>query len=154
MSYAAVRPDSWNFALFVHVLGAMVFVSVLAAVVVVLVVALRTDDRADALRFAFRTLLIGGIPAYIVMRGGAEWIASKAHTADVAPEPSWIGIGYSVADGGLLFLIIMCILAGIASRRARAGGQPSALVRWTMGLAAVIIVAYGVALWAMATKPV
>jgi hypothetical protein len=152
MSYAAVRPDSWNFPLFVHVLGAMAFVSVLAAVVVVLVVALRTDDRGPAVRFAFRTLLIGGIPSYIVMRAGAEWIASKENLAD--SDASWIGIGYGVADGGLLFLIIMCVLAGIASRRARRGVQPSALVCWTTGLAAFVIVAYGVALWAMTTKPV
>jgi hypothetical protein len=151
MSYAAVRPDSWNFPLFVHVLGAMVFVSVLAAVVVVLVVSLRTDDRAAAIRFAFRTLLIGGIPAYIVMRGGAEWIADKENVAD--SDAAWIGIGYSVADGGLLFLIVMAILAGIASRRARGGGQPTGLVRWTTALAAIVIVAYGVALWAMTTKP-
>jgi uncharacterized integral membrane protein len=152
MSYAAVRPDSWNLPLFVHVLGAMVFVAVLAAVVVVLVVSLRTDDRAAAIRFAFRTLLIGGIPAYIVMRGGAEWIADKENVAD--SDAAWIGIGYSVADGGLLLLIVMAILAGIASRRARGGGQPTGLVRWTTALAAIVIVAYGVALWAMTTKPV
>ena len=151
MSYAALRPDSWNFPLFVHVLGAMVFVSVLAAVVVVLVVSLRTDDRAAAIRFAFRTLLIGGIPAYLVMRGGAEWIADKENVAD--SDAAWIGIGYSVADGGLLVLIVMTVLAGIASRRARGGGQPTGLVRWTTALATIVIVAYGVALWAMAAKP-
>ena len=151
MSYAAVRPDSWNLPLFVHVLGAMVFVAVLAAVVVVLVVSLRTDDRAPAIRFAFRTLLLGGIPAYIVMRGGAEWIADKENVAD--SDAAWVGIGYSVADGGLLFLIVMAVLAGLATRRARGGGQPTGLVRWTTALAVVVIVAYGVAVWAMATKP-
>jgi hypothetical protein len=151
MTYASVRPDAWNFPLFLHVLGAAVFVSVLAVVVVVLVAALRTDDRGPSVRFAFRTLLIGGIPAYVVMRVGAEWIYSKENFGD--SDPGWIGIGYGVADLGFLILIVMCILAGIASRRARKGTQPSALVRWTTGLAAVIIVAYGVALWAMATKP-
>jgi hypothetical protein len=151
MSYAAVRPDAWNFPLFLHVLGATVFVAVLAAVVVVLVVSLRTDDRAPAIRFAFRTLLIGGIPAYLVMRVGAEWIADKENLVD--SNATWIGIGYGVADGGLLFLLVMTILAGLASRRARGGGQPTGLVRWTTALAAIVIVAYGVALWAMATKP-
>jgi hypothetical protein len=151
MSYAAVRPDAWNFPLFLHVLGAMVFVAVLAAVVVVLVVALRSDDRTAAIRFAFRTLLIGGIPAYLVMRVGAEWIADKENLVD--SDAAWIGIGYGVADGGLLFLLVMTILAGLASRRARGGGQPTGLVRWTTGLAVIVIVAYGVALWAMAAKP-
>ena len=48
MSYASVRPDSWNFPLFLHVLGAMVLVALLAAAAVVLTAALRSDDRAAA----------------------------------------------------------------------------------------------------------
>ena len=151
MSYAAVRPDSWNFPLFLHVLGAMVLVALLATAAVVLVVSLRGDDRAPALRLAFRTLLIGAIPAYLVMRVGAEWVASKEHLED--SEASWIGIGYSVADGGMLLLIVLTILTGIANRRARRGGQPTGLARWATGLTLLLIVAYGVALWAMSTKP-
>jgi hypothetical protein len=151
MSFAAVRPDAWNFPLFLHVLGAMVLVALLATAAVVLVVSLSSDDRPAALRLAFRTLLIGGIPAYLVMRVGAEWIASKEHLAD--SDASWIGIGYSVADGGLLLLIVMTILSGLALRRARRGGEPRALVRLTTGLTLLLIVAYGVAIWAMASKP-
>ena len=151
MSYAAVRPDSWNFPLFLHVLGAMVLVGLLAAAVVVLVVSRREDDRTASVRLAFRTLLIGAIPAYLVMRVGAEWIASKEHLED--SNASWIGIGYSVADLGLLLLIVLNVLAGLAYRRARRGGTPRALVSWTTGLTLLLIVAYGVALWAMSTKP-
>jgi zinc transporter ZupT len=151
MSYAAVRPDSWNFPLFLHVLGAMVLVGLLATAAVVLVVAMRGDDRAPALRLAFRTLLIGAVPAYLVMRVGAEWVASKENLED--SEASWIGIGYSVADGGLLLLIVLTILTGIANRRARRGGQPTGLARWATGLTLLLIVAYAVALWAMSSKP-
>lgn len=152
MSYAAVRPDSWNFPLFLHVLGATTLVGLLAVAVAVLIAAARAgDDRAAAVRLAFRTLLIGAIPAYLVMRIGAEWIADKEHLTD--SDASWIGIGYSVADGGLLILIILNVLAGLAYRRARRGGQPVALLRWTTGLTLLLILAYGVALWAMATKP-
>jgi hypothetical protein len=151
MSYAAVRPDSWNFPLFLHVLGAMVLVALLATAVVVLTVSLRSDDRRAALRLAFRTLLIGGIPAYLVMRVSAEWIASKEHLED--SDASWIGIGYSVADGGLLLLLVMTVLTGLALRRARRGGQPTGLTRWATGLTLLLIVAYGVAIWAMASKP-
>jgi zinc transporter ZupT len=133
------------------VLGAAVLVGLLATAAVVLVVALRGDDRAPALRLAFRTLLIGAVPAYLVMRVGAEWVASKEHLED--SEASWIGIGYSVADGGLLLLIVLTILTGIANRRARRGGQPTGLARWATGLTLLLIVAYGVALWAMSTKP-
>jgi quinol-cytochrome oxidoreductase complex cytochrome b subunit len=152
MSYAAVRPDSWNFPLFLHVLGATTLVGLLAVAVAVLIAAARGgDDRTAAVRLAFRTLLIGAIPAYLVMRIGAEWIADKEHLTD--SDASWIGIGYSVADGGLLILIILNVLAGLAYRRARRGGQPVALLRWTTGLTLLLILAYGVALWAMATKP-
>jgi hypothetical protein len=151
MSYAAVRPDSWNFPLFLHVLGAMTLVGLLAAAVVVLGVSQRGGDRTAAVRLSFRTLLIGAIPAYLVMRVGAEWIASKEHLED--SDASWIGIGYSVADGGLLLLIVVNVLAGLAYRRARRGGEPRTLVSWTTGLTLLLIVAYGVALWAMATKP-
>jgi heme A synthase len=151
MSIAAVRPDSWNFPLLLHVLGAMVLVALLAVAAVVLSAALRSDDRAAALRLAFRTLLIGAIPAYLVMRVGAEWVASKENLEDA--DFAWINIGYSVADGGLLVLIVMTVLAGLASRRAKRGGAPSGLVRWANGLALLLIVAYAVALWAMASKP-
>jgi hypothetical protein len=151
MSFAAVRPDSWNFPLLLHVLGATVLVGVLAASAVLLIVSLRADDRVAAVRFAFRTILIGAIPAYLVMRVGAEWIADKENLTD--SEAAWIGIGYGTADGGLLLLIITTVLAGLAARRARRGGQPTGLIRWTYGLTLLLIAAYAVALWAMATKP-
>jgi heme A synthase len=151
MNIAAVRPDSWNFPLLLHVLGAMVLVALLAVAAVVLSATLRSDDRAAALRLAFRTLLIGGIPAYLVMRVSAEWVASKENLEDA--DFAWINIGYSVADGGLLVLIVMTVLAGLASRRAKRGDAPSGLVRWANGLALLLIVAYAVALWAMTTKP-
>jgi heme A synthase len=151
MSIAAVRPDSWNFPLLLHVLGAMVLVALLAVAAVVLSAALRSDDRAAALRLAFRTLLIGAIPAYLVMRVGAEWVASKENLEDA--DFAWINIGYSVADGGLLVLIVMTVLAGLAARRAKRGDAPSGLVRWANGLALLLIVAYAVALWAMTSKP-
>jgi hypothetical protein len=150
--YAPVRPDSWNLPLFLHVLGATTLVALLAVAVAVLIAAVRAGgDRTAAVRLAFRTLLIGAIPAYLVMRVGAEWIADKEHLTD--SDASWIGIGRSVADGGLLILIILNVLAGLAYRRARRGGQPVALLRWTTGLTLLLILAYAVALWAMATKP-
>ena len=88
------------------------------------------------------------LPAYILMRGGAEWIGSKE---DVPDDVDWIGIGYSVADGGLLLTIIAAVLAWRAARRGAAG--PGGLGRAVLVLAAVLIVAYGVAIWAMTAKP-
>jgi hypothetical protein len=150
---AAVRPDSWNLPLFLHVLGAATLVALLAVAVVVLVASLRTADRQPALRFAFRVLWMGAIPAYVVMRVGAEWIADKENLTD--SNATWIGIGYGVADFGLLILLIVTLLVGLAARRAKRSGElRSGLVRAATGLTALVIVGYAVALWAMATKPV
>ena len=67
----------------------MVLVGVLAAVAVVLVVSLRAATTSPPpLRFAFRTLLLGAIPAYIVMRGAAEWIASEEDVRRRTPPGS------------------------------------------------------------------
>ena len=100
----------------------MVFVGVLAAVAVILAASRGSGDVPAALRLAFRTLLLGGIPSYILMRGAAEWIASEE---DVDEDAAWIGIGYIVTDAGLLILIALTVLAGLASRRAARGGEPS-----------------------------
>ena len=152
MSYASVRPDDWNLPLLLHVLGAMVFVSLLAVIVVILVAALRGDDRPAALRLAFRTLLMGALPAYIVMRVGAEWIASEEN---VDEDAVWIGIGYIVTDLGLLLLIIVTVLTGLARRRlARGTKEPGGLIRPATAITLLLIAGYAVALWAMTAKPV
>ena len=149
MNVAAIRPDSWGLPLFVHVAGAMLVVGALVVVVAATGAALRRGDAVEALTgLAFRTLLIGVIPAYILMRGGAEWIASEE---DVPRDLDWIGIGYSVADGGLLLTLIAAVLAWRAARRGAAG--PGGPGRAVFVLSAVLILAYGVAIWAMAAKP-
>jgi hypothetical protein len=146
---ATIRPDSWNLALFVHVAGAMLLVGALVVVVATMAGALRRGDGVEVLTgLAFRSLLIGVLPAYIVMRAGAEWIGSKE---DVPDDADWIGIGYSVADGGLLLTIIAAVVAWRAARRGAAG--PGGLGRAVLVLAAVLIVAYAVAIWAMAAQP-
>jgi hypothetical protein len=145
---AIVRPDEWNFPLFVHVAGAMLMVAALVIVMVLGGVALRRGDGSAALtQLAFRGLLIGVLPAYIIMRGGAEWIASKAEWG----EPTWIGIGYSTADGGLLLVIIATVLAWRAAKRGDAG--PGGMGRAVVFLSGFLLLAYLVAIWAMTSKP-
>ena len=138
---AAIRPDDWNIALFVHLLGAMVLVGSLVLVV--------TQIASDNLRLGFRTLLIAVIPSWIVMRVGAQWIASKEHVDDIDPTPAWVDIGYSTSEGSFLLLLIATACAGIAARRARGGGLRTA----TLVLVAISLMAYAVAIWAMSTKP-
>jgi hypothetical protein len=88
------------------------------------------------------------LPAYILMRAGAEWIASEE---DVPDDVDWISIGYGTADGGLLLTLIAAVLAWRAARRGAVG--PGGLGRGVLVLALILILAYGVAIWAMAAKP-
>jgi hypothetical protein len=139
---AAIRPDDWNLALFVHILGAMALVGALALVVVAL--------AERNMRLGYRSLLLGVLPGWIVMRGGAQWIAEKEKVDDLDPVPSWVDIGYSVSDPMLLLIIIGTVCAGLAARRQRQGGplRGTALV-----LTVIMLVAAFVAVWAMSTKP-
>jgi hypothetical protein len=156
---ATIRPDDWNVALFVHVLGAMVATGGLALALAYLTGAWR-NRSADSLRAGFRALLYGAIPGYIVMRGSAQWIYAKEHLDDLPTDPDWIGIGFIVTDAGLLFLLIATIVSGVASRRALAAGggeaaqAGNASVRTTTLLVSLLLIAYVIAIWAMTTKPV
>jgi hypothetical protein len=152
---AAIRPDSWNYALFVHVLGAMLLVGALVTAVTAQVLSWRKSAPVDVAaysRFAFRTLLFVGIPAWFVMRIGAEWIRSKEFPSG-ADEPSWIGIGYATAEPGGLLLLISVVLAGIGARRLAKGRGAGWLTRSATVLVVVGLAAYLVAVWAMTAQP-
>src|SRR6476659_9766451 len=104
---AAIRPDSWNLPLFIHVLGAMILVGGLLTTTIA-VLAARGDARL--LRLGAMTLFFVCLPGYIVMRGGAQWIYSREHLDQLDEDPAWIGIGYITADAGALLLIISLVL--------------------------------------------
>jgi hypothetical protein len=142
---AAIRPDEWNFPLFIHVLSAMVlFGAVMLAVVSV------GGNSQVGLRLGFRSLLIGAIPAWIAMRLSAQWIASEENLLEEDVDvPAWVDIGFITSEGSLVVLIAGTVCAGIAARRGRGGGLRTA----TVVLVGITIVAYVVALWAMSTKP-
>ena len=142
-----MRPDSWNFPLLLHIVGAAVMFGAVAAAVVSTLAADRVAEPDFMRRLAFRSLLIAGVPAYIVMRIGAEWLYSKGF--DELPEdPAWLSIGYIVADLGLLAFLIALVLAGIASWKRNSGlGKAAGIV------GALILVAMVVAVWAMGAKP-
>ena len=146
---AAIRPDSWNFPLFVHVLGAMVLVGGLVAGASALAFA-----RGDAklLRLGFWSLMLVSFPGWIVMRIGAELIASKEHLNNLPDNPTWLGIGFLAADAGGLVLVITLIIGGIGVRRLQAG-KGAGLLKATLVLSVVLLAAYVVAVWAMAGKP-
>jgi hypothetical protein len=148
MTLAAIRPGEWNLPLLVHVGGAMLLVAALVVVAAAMGAAVRRGDGAlELTRLALRALLLGVLPAYVVMRVGAEWIVSKEGVEDA----SWVGVGYGTADGGLLLAIIAAVLAWRATRRGDdAPGGPG---RAVLVLSGVLLLAYVVAIWAMTAKP-
>ena len=148
---ATVRPDSWNFPLFLHVLGAMILVGGLVAGAAALAFA-RGDARI--LRLGFWSLMLVSFPGWILMRLAAQWIYSREGWDNVPDKlvPSWLGIGFLLADAGGLVLVITLIIGGIGVRRLQAG-KGSGLLRATLVLSVVLLAAYVVAVWAMAGKP-
>jgi hypothetical protein len=105
------------------------------------------------LRLGYRSLLAVALPGWLLMRIGAQWIASKeGWTAKGISTPKWLDIGFILADAGGLILLISLIVGGIGVRRLRAG-QGTGLLRTTLALSVVLLGAYVVAVWAMAGKP-
>jgi hypothetical protein len=92
---AAVRPHAWDFPLFLHVLGAMVLVGAVATAALLAIVAWRRPGMPVYARAAFWTLLAVGVPAYVVMRVGAQWTYSKEGFSG-KNDPTWIGIGFII----------------------------------------------------------
>jgi hypothetical protein len=147
---ALIRPDAWNFPLLLHVLGAMLMVGALVLAASALVLAWR-DGNAVMVRLGYRAMLLGVVPSFILMRVGAEWIASKEGLQN--SNASWIGIGFTTSDIGAVLIIIATVLAGFGMRRAARNGGGETLGRVAGVIAALLIVAYVVTIWAMTTKP-
>jgi len=147
---AVIRPDSWNFPLFLHVLGAMILVGGLLTGASSLGFA-RGDVRF--LRLGYWSLLAVSLPGWILMRAGGEWIASKEGlTKSGVNSPTWLDIGVLLADLGGLILLISLIVGGVGVYRLRKG-KGSGLLKATLVLSIILLAAYVVAVWAMAGKP-
>jgi hypothetical protein len=140
---ALLRPDSWDFPLFLHVLGAVVLVGATAAT------ALASSRAGQSLllrRVAFGTLIAVALPAWVLMRVAGQWIESKE---DIEGDPTWLGIGYMVGDIGLVILVITTVV-GWWSTRTPERRWPAQTV---MALASLYLIALLVAMWAMSGKP-
>ena len=146
---ASIRPDEWNFPLFLHVLGAMILVGGTLTAASALVFA-RGDARL--LRLGYWSLLAVGLPGWVLMYLGAKWIYSKEGLDEAPIDSAWTAIGFVVAEAsGLLFLISL-ILVGVGERRLRSG-RGTGLLKATMPISLVLLAAYVVAVWAMSAKP-
>jgi hypothetical protein len=140
---AILRPDSWNFPLFLHVLGATVLTGATAAVLVCAV----NEARWPWLRLVVaRTLLLAVFPAWILMRLAGAWEDSKSPIGD---DSTWLGIGYIVGDAGFVLLIVATILGAVAVRRP----QRTWPIRTIAVISGVYFIALLVAMFAMTGKP-
>jgi uncharacterized membrane protein len=146
---ASIRPDSWNFPLFLHVFGAMVLVGGVFTSAVVIGIA-RGDSRL--LRIGYFSLLAVGLPGYVAMRIGAQWIYSKEGLDDAPIDTTWATIGFIVADAGAVLLLISLITGGIGIRRLDKGGGKR-LLTVSMLISIVLLAAFTIAVWAMGAKP-
>jgi hypothetical protein len=150
---AAIRPDDQSFALLLHLVGATVVFGALLTSATSLALA-RGDTRL--LRLGYFSLLLVGLPGLILLRLAGEWLY-RLQNWDELPEqidePAWLSIGFIVADwGGLLFLLALA-LGGVGVYRLRNGKGGTGLLKATMVIALILIVAYIVAVWAMTGKP-
>ena len=138
--------------LFLHVLGAMLLVGSLAFVGTAIILGWRDSARAAPLtRLALRSLFFAVLPAYVLMRIGAQWTEAERDYPENF-DAVWLGVGYITADLGALLLLVSLVLAGIGLRKLRSGGGVG-LGRAAGIISLVLIAAYVVAVWAMTAKP-
>ena len=146
---AEIRPDSWNFPLFLHVFGAMILVGGLLTGASALALA-RGDVRL--LRLGYWSLVAVGLPGWVVMWVGGNWIYAREGLDDEPIASVWVGIGFVVAELGLLLFLSSLVVGGIGVYRLRAG-KGTGLLKATMVISIVLLASYVVAIWAMAAKP-
>jgi hypothetical protein len=149
---AAIRPDSWNFPLFVHVLGAMILVGGLLTGASALAFA-RGEVRL--LRLGYWSLLAVSLPGWVLMRIGAAWIYSEEDwdkLPEGVDEPDWLFIGAFIGDVGGPILLVALLAGGFGVYRLREG-RGSGLLKATLALSLILLAAYVIAVWAMAGKP-
>lgn len=138
-----------EFPLLVHVLGAMILVGGTLTATAALSFA-RGDTRL--LRLGYWSLLAVSLPGYVVMRIGAQWLYSREQLEELPEDPTWIGIGFGVADVGLLLLLIGLAVGGVGVRRLRGGGGIG-LLKISTVISLILLAAYIVTIWAMSAKP-
>jgi hypothetical protein len=151
--FAAIRPDDQSFALLLHLVGATVTFGALLTSATSIALA-RGDTRL--LRLGYFSLLLVGLPGLILLRVAGGWLYSLQNWDDLPEEfdePTWLGIGFIVADGGGLLFLLALALGGVGVYRLRNGKGGAGLLRVTMVIALILIVAYVVAVWAMTGKP-
>ena len=147
---AAVRPDSWNFPLFVHVLGAMILVGgTLTAA------SARASPAETSARFALGYWSLLAVVASRLHPDAdrSQWIYSKEGLDDAPIEDSLDQASGSPSPTPAL----CCSSSRWSSVASASAGSVAAsgtgLLKATMVISIVLLAAYVVAIWAMSAKP-
>jgi hypothetical protein len=151
---AAIRPDSWNWLLFFHLLFAFVLIGGAITVVVTSFAAGRRawPTQTPLLRaIAFRTNLVVVLPALIGVRVFGELLSNREYDEN---EPGWLEASFGLTDlvlvvgGVLLTLLQFWVLRRV--RAGKAGGWPAQLATFLPPAVLAVLVAVIVM---MAGKP-
>jgi hypothetical protein len=115
------------------------------------IAAVRGRDLAPLFsRLAFRVMLLGVVPAWILARVAGQWILNREK--DQIPgldNKGWVGVGFIVTDFGLVVIVALLVLGYLSARRDGRGRLAIAFA----ALAPVYLVALAVAWFAMSGKP-
>ncbi len=146
MTVASLCGPTCGVQLYVHVLGAvLLFGGVLAVTLLASAALTRPLEQALLLRrIAFWTTLVLLVPAFAVMRVGAQWVLN--HEGLDKHTPGWAVAGFVISDAGVIVIILLGLLAWLATRRPRLGP-------YLAGLGAIYVIALAVAWFAMSAKP-
>jgi hypothetical protein len=154
---ADLRPNNFNFALFIHVLGATILVGGVLTAASAFAFA---RGSVRQLRFGWFVLLFVALPGLALAKLGATaiWNKESAHSfiGSAFPhsdDPRWIEIGGTALDGGGVGLVLALILGWIGLRRMREGKGGEGYLKLTMLISFALLAGYFLAIWAMAGKP-
>ena len=148
---AVLRPEDWEWPLFLHLVGATLLVGGLVAALAAIAAAWRQTaaDRVAVLdTAALRTLLLAVWPGLIVTLVAGIWAESREDAGG-----TWVDVGHIVTEGGLLVVLAITLLVWRSSRRARGGDAAPLGGRIAVVLAAVYLALLIGTIWAMTTKP-
>jgi hypothetical protein len=146
MTVASLCGPTCGVQLYVHVLGAvLLFGGVLAVTLLASAALTRPPEQALFLRqIALWTTLLLVIPAFVVMRVGAQWVQN--HEGLDKQTPGWVNAGAVISDGGVIVIVLLALFAWLATKRPRLGP-------YLAGLGGLYFIALAVAWFAMSAKP-
>ena len=147
---ALLRPPEWELPLYLHVAGAMLLVGALTVAAAALLVRWRRPGDGPILTLTATWALAAAVPAWVLMRVGAEWLASRW---GFEKDPDWVTVGRVTADAGVLVLGAALVATVVARRRAESGGGQT-VARVAGAATTLLLLALLFAVWAMTVKRV